>query len=567
MAIDPVRGAVTTGYANTAQQMPMLQATAIGGLVGAIGFLWLFRAWVFDGGDGIWGDQGDARLLIAWLEHWYRWFAGADADWRSPLIFFPERNTLGYSDAYFLYALPYSALRALRIDPFTAFMEVMASLSVIGFASFMRLAICRLDASAPVAALGAFLFAFANMMAVKSGNAQSYCSMLLPVVIDLVAAALESRQRRAIVFAGLAGLLHAFIFFTAYLTGWFFAAFVLFAGLFYALLLGSARGEFLRLLLVDRRDVTLAYTGGFLIGILPFLALYAPILLEGRWRNINDHRVYAPWITDIINVGRDNLVWGRLLEAMQIANQPKRPLVEVELGYSPGVFATWLALTVVLFAQHRRTPVAIDRDRLLLACGIVLISGWLVQLNWFGLRPWRLIYVLVPGAAAVRTTFRAQIVVNLVACILVVVAIERLRPWLRAHRIPTVVVPTFALALMIEQINIRAPRVFSRAEQLSFLADVPAPPPACHAFYLVARPTPASAAWYVHQSDATLVAERFGIPTINGNSSNWPRGWRLNNPYAPDYHEALTDWIRAKGIDAGLCGLEPRIGRWVVGPP
>jgi hypothetical protein len=558
---------MVNGDANSTQHVAMLKVAAVGVLVWTVGFLWLFRSWVFEGGDGIWGDQGDARLLIAWLEHWYRWFAGVETDWRSPIFFFPERNTLGLSDAYFLYALPYAALRALRLDPFTAFMVVMAFLSVIGFAGFMRLAIRHLEANILVASLGAFLFAFANMMAVKSNHAQSYCVMLLPVVIDLVATAFNSKRKCAIVLASFAGLLHGLIFFTAYLTGWFFTEFVLFAALFYALLLGPSRRLFLRIVLVEYRYVILAYAVGFLTGIAPFIWLYAPVVLAGYTRNIGDHVPYMPWVTDIINVGGYNLVWGHLLEVIHVANQPKRPLTEVELGYSPGVFAIWITFTAILLARHHREPAAAGRDRLLLACGIALVAGWLIQLNWFGLRPWRAIYVLIPGATAVRTTFRAQIVDNLFACILLVVAIARLRHWVRAYRIPKVVVPTFALFLIFEQFDVAHPAVFSRTEQLKLLAGVPAPPSVCRAFYLVERATPVTAAPWLHQSDAVLVAVRYGIPTVNGNSSNLPRGWHLNDPSAPNYRQELNDWTLAKGIGVGLCGLDPRIGRWVESAP
>src|SRR4051794_2654500 len=130
-------GHAVTSHSKSVRSGAVLEAMAVGVPVWVLGFLLLFRGWVFDGGDGIWGDQGDARALIAWLEHWHRWFIGAEADWRSPPFFFPERNTLGFSDAYFLYAIPYSVLRALQIDPFAAFMVVMALLSVIGFAGFM----------------------------------------------------------------------------------------------------------------------------------------------------------------------------------------------------------------------------------------------------------------------------------------------------------------------------------------------------------------------------------------------------------------------------------------------
>ncbi len=88
------------------------------------------------------------------------------------------------------------------------------------------------------------------------------------------------------------------------------------------------------------------------------------------------------------------------------------------------------------------------------------------------------------------------------------------------------------------------------------------PPRDCRAFYVVERPAPAGAAWWRHQTDAVLIAVLFGIPTVNGNSSNHPAGWRLLDPSAPDYMLGVKDWARAKGLSTGLCGLEPRTGLW-----
>jgi hypothetical protein len=112
-----------------------------------------------------------------------------------------------------------------------------------------------------------------------------------------------------------------------------------------------------------------------------------------------------------------------------------------------------MAFTAILFVHHRREPSAAGYDRLLLACGIILIGGWLIQLNWFGLRPWRAIYLTVPGATAVRTTFRAQIVHNLAACILLVVAIARLQQWIITHRFSKMIEPVLMVGLVLEQFN------------------------------------------------------------------------------------------------------------------
>ena len=543
----------------------------IGGLLFALGFAWMFRSWFTTGFDSYFGDEGDARILISLLEHWFRFYSGLVPDWRSPAFFYPERGVLGFSDAYFLYSLPYSLVRATGLDPFISFMAVMALLSAIGFSSFMHLAIRHFGAHAWTAAAGAFLFVFADMMAFKMGHAQSYSAMLLPFVVNLVASALKAEKRgNAIMLAAAAGLLHALIFFTAFLTGWFFTLFCLFAAFVYGLLVGRTRAlALVRYLVTEKRSVAVAYGTAFAIGILPFLLIYLPVLFEGRRRSSRGFIAYQPRFTDIINVGPGNLVWGALLDSVGIAARSNRPVAEVEMGYSPAVFATWVALTLVTARRLRHDPADTTTvDRVIVVLGGSLIAGWLVQLNFLGLHPWQILYFLVPGATGVRTTFRMQIVHNLAASLLVVLALERIL----AQRVLSQV-SALALAgglaafLLVEQIDPETPGSSSRARQWAWLQTIPAPPANCRVFYIVANPMPASAPWYVHQSDAIMAATLFGIPTVNGNSSIWPRGWELQDPARPDYLEALRRWVEAKHPGAGLCGLEPRTGRWVSQRP
>jgi hypothetical protein len=543
----------------------------IGGLLFALGFAWMFRSWLTTGFDGYFGDEGDARILISLLEHWFRFYSGLVPDWRSPGFFYPERGVLGFSDAYFLYSLPYSLFRASGLDPFISFMAVMALLSAIGFASFMHLAIRHFGARAWTAAAGAFLFAFADMMAFKMGHAQSYCAMLLPLLVDLAAGALKAEKRgNAIMLAAAAGLLHALIFFTAFLTGWFFTFFCLFAALVYGLLIGRTQAlALVRYLVTEKRSVAVAYGIAFVIGILPFLLIYVPVLLDGRRCSSRAFITYQPRLTDIINVGPGNLVWGALQDALGIASRKNRPVVEAELGYSPIVFTTWIGLTFAIVRRLWRDPVnARAMDRVIAALGMTLVAGWLVQLSWFGLQPWRAVFFLVPGATGVRTTFRAQIVHNLAASLLVVLALERILAQRILSRVPALAFAGgLAAVLLVEQVDPENPYSTSRARQWAWLRTLPAPPANCRVFYIVANPMPASAPWYAHQSDAIMVATLFGIPTVNGNSSLWPRDWEFQDPARPDYLEALRRWVDAKNVGDGLCGLEPRAGRWVLQRP
>jgi len=57
------------------------------------------------------------------------------------------------------------------------------------------------------------------------------------------------------------------------------------------------------------------------------------------------------------------------------------------------------------------------------------------------------------------------------------------------------------------------------------------------------------------------------MPTVNGFSSWFPDNWVLDEPASPGYAAAVRDWAGRNGITQGLCGLDPRAGRWTVGLP
>ena len=153
-----------------------------------LGFVLVYRGWLFTGFDRAFGDDEDGYLALAIIEHWRHVFAGT-VHWTDPIVFFPARGTLGYTDAFFLLGAAAARLRGLGLDAFTAFMVVMAAVSAIGFFGFRRLAIRHFGVPPAFAAMGAFLFAFSNVDAVKLIHVQVYCAMLLPVLCDLALSA------------------------------------------------------------------------------------------------------------------------------------------------------------------------------------------------------------------------------------------------------------------------------------------------------------------------------------------------------------------------------------------
>ena len=166
----------------------------------ALGFALVFRGWLFTGFDG---HSATTRTAISPSpsSSTGATCSPARSIGPTPSSSFPNAarsatrtrsSSLGAADA---------ALRGLGLDAFTAFMVVMAAVSAIGFFGFRRLAIRHFGVPPAFAAIGAFLFAFGNLDAVKLIHVQAYCAMLLPVLCDLMLSAWKG-ARGAPILAG-----------------------------------------------------------------------------------------------------------------------------------------------------------------------------------------------------------------------------------------------------------------------------------------------------------------------------------------------------------------------------
>ena len=523
----------------------------------ATGFLLVFRGWVFSGFDGAFGDDEDGYLALALVEHWRHVFSGA-VHWTDPIVFFPQPGALGYTDAFFLFGVVYVPLRLIGVDVFTAYMLVMAGLAAIGFFGFRRLAIRHFGIPPPYAAIGAFLFAFANMDAVKLIHAQTYSAMLLPVLCDLILSGWTSKRHGA-ALGGAAGVLYAALFLTGFQTAWFFGFVILLLALLYPVTFGFGAGRALAFeALTSRRAMVLAAACGFAIGIIPFLILYVPVFLTGHSRDFAEVASNMPAWRDLANITPENAVWGRLLLWLGIVGRPDRPVWEVELALTPMVLAVFVVGLGILAIQSRRNNDGADRIFVILGAAVIIL--WLLQMEYFGIRPWRVVWAAVPGAKAIRYTFRSQLVANL----LVALVLARVLAGIARPRFLTLPLCTF---LVVEQVNLVWPAVMSRRAAFAWIDAVTPPPEDCRCFYVTPNAGPPGRKGAQHQDDAMLFAEARGIPTVNGYSSWFPDGWALDEPSSSGYANAIRDWAGRNRLAQGLCGLEPRTGRWTSGLP
>ena len=111
----------------------------------------------------------------------------------------------------------------------------------------------------------------------------------------------------------------------------------------------------------------------------------------------------------------------------------------------------------------------------------------------------------------------------------------------------------------VEQINVTDNfRELDRGEQVAMLDAVPPAPDDCTAFWVL----PATGRNPDHASiDAMLIAQRIGIPTVNGYSGWTPDGWNLQ-PGSDAYQVELSRWLDRSGLSQTTCTYDLARHAW-----
>jgi hypothetical protein len=536
-------------------------------LTWALGAAIFFRQQIGSGFDLISGDIGDSRLIIYINEHWFRVFSGL-ADFRSPAQFYPLQGTLGYSDAFFLYQIFYSPLRFFGIDEFLSFQLTLVGLTAIGFASFYMLMSRVFNLTLYLAIGGALIFAFSNMNFLKVGHSQHLTIQFVPLLILFgfeAVKAIGAAPRRAMVFSGLMGSGLALVFFTSYYIGWFF---VLASLVFVPVLLVLNWPQAFIMIKARRLSIgacLLVFTASFLVFLVPFLLTYLPMLLEGRQRSFADNMQFAGWISDLINVGSGNAVWGSI-----VANLPGYPVErlgnsEAFLAPTPLLMIAMMVGAVFVARNGARHPGELrNQGRLILALTITALILMIISIQVWGYSLWWPVWKFVPGASAIRVPYRLQIMNGLIITITVFLILDY---WYRVRRIrggaemSGLLLTGLVAVLALEQINAAPTAGISRANELAFLDKVPGPGE-CRVFY-VADSKPAAKPTYAYQIDAMLISQRVGIPTVNGYSGWEPAGWAIRDPRMGDSYLNFADrWLRRNGVTEQVCAFDEATMAW-----
>ncbi|MDP3895520.1 MAG: hypothetical protein Q8Q62_02470, partial [Mesorhizobium sp.] len=447
--------------------------------------------------------------------------AGQASSLWSPEFYYPFRDALAFSDNHLGSAPVYVLFRLAGLGPEHAF----AGWHLVGCAATFAACVAAmrmLGFGVLASGVAAFVFAFGIPVLEQVYHAQLTYRFATPLAFACFWRAFERNEPGQFARAG-------------FWTVWQFYCSI-YLGMFLLLLLAAtalawfiladrpARRLFLRSLSRMRPRDAVHLSAAFAVLGLAFAALLLPYLLVAREYGFG--RSYAEIDTMLPRLSSyllaDDQPYGAWLSGW-IENIPMRHEHQLFVGFAP--LALFLAGTFAIIRHGTRLPVA--RPSLL-----ALLMLFLLTLHVGG---WSL-YALVahlPGFNAVRAVSRVILVMLLPISIVAATGVEALGNVLRVRSAASSLAFGAALAALLVPELALQPAAFSPISEMQARLDrlmphLPQPLPADAILSVAAVPGADHGA--AIEVDAMMLAQRLGIPTINGYSGNAPPGVSIVTP-------------------------------------
>jgi hypothetical protein len=509
----------------------------------------------FSGFDTFFGDRGDARGFVYFCEHWYQSLL-FKTSLLNPGIFYPIKRTLAYSDLLFGFAAPYAFFRALGFSMFTATELTIILLTFLAYCVAFVLLYRTLGFGLWPSCAGAMFFAFNSPKFNQLTHLQLQYVLLLPLIFALVitfAKRVETiDQRKAAWLLSLAAVCLNVQLATTFYYAWYFVLWTIIF-LLLALAFRSSRHFIIDTVRKFWRAFVISAVV-FLIGFIPILLVYLPVVRAGAWYRFDFVIEMIPDWRALLSMGDGNYVWGWFYK--RIVGDMRPPTwgeLMVGIGLVPSL--AWIALTVasVWLIKRSRNIGTLFLGIMILATSIFIVVGVKVGSHTL----WQYIYNYFPGAGAIRAVSRYIIFLTLPMSIAFAYGLQQAlkfasRPGLR---VAVLLVAAFGV---FEQFGV--PRVngtgFSTTVEERYLKTMAAQLPGdCTAFYVAPGPNPKHATAEYHY-DAMMISSISRVKTLNASSSQFPRDWNFYFFKNPDYEDKVKEWIDSQKITGKVCRVE-----------
>ena len=513
-------------------------------------------------------DELDGRLVLHIQEHWWRVISGL-IGWRDLGMFFPTPDTLGLSDGMLGFGLTHAVLRSAGFGVYQAFLPNLLLWAALGFWGMHRLLRRELGVRPWLASATAGLFLCFSPVTIGPFLAHPQILTVWMVPWSVLAFLWWARHvaegpRRSAVPAAAVAASCAVILLTAFQTGWFVVfsgGLVTVAGLS---LVRSRRREHHEAAVsapdLLRRAASVVVLAALIgVALVPFLRLYLP-----EHRIFGDHpytavRELLPVPCDLLNPSPWNAAWG-WLPRLLLGNAAGRD--EHYFGLPVISLLLFLVAAAGLWRRRRELP-------WLAAPAAVVLIGWGLMIRVGDFSLWQGVRALLPGAGAVRAVFRFNAVLAVPVLVTIAVWAElclRRRPRPRGLAVAcTVLVPLLFAEQWMVYPAWKASR-FDRTVIEARLAAIPPPPVGTVCFYVVPYETGGFEPGLRSQLDAWAVAQRDGVPTLNGFSGLIPSEFSLfagtTRRSEQDYRRAVGDWVSRCHLEGAAAELDLNTATW-----
>lgn len=507
------------------------------------------------------GDRIDIRFCAFINEHLFQVLLGK-AEFLSPAMFFPYKGTLGYSDVFLLHFLAYAPLRAFIENPLTALQFAVISLNFFTFVTMFLFLYRGLKTSFAAATVGSFFFAFNSAKFNQLNHIQLQPLFLLPLMTWILwwfVKELASQSGRDVFKKlALAGLLLNIQLLTAVYVAWYYGFLILLLFLVLLAISPEKRLQFKSLFINHKRPLALA-ASTFVVGLIPFLLIYIPVVMETGTRVYGEVKPMIPRWQSLFWMDSTNYIWGWL--ANSFPSFYGLPLHwEHRIGLGATITLGVPAAALYLLRKHGKTG-ADEQQKYLwpaVLAGAVMAYYLLGMTYWNNHSPWWVVFKYIPGAASIRAVARYALVTALPIAILLALFVDT--TWkkilLRSTAQKFIFIPALCLGvgfLLVEQFGrqftFSKVAEYDRARMLSARLD-----PTCDHFFITMQTKPPEYMAEV-QGEAMAVSMLTGKPTLNGYSGQSPKEWPLWDIATPDYQTKVEKWRAEQGVSGKTCAL------------
>jgi hypothetical protein len=495
-------------------------------------------------------DPGDTRLNNYILEHGYRWLCGDELhrSFWDPPFFWPLRNVAAYSEILLGGAPVYWIPRAMGVVPDTAFqIWMMVTLALDYLAAFVLLRY-GVRSSITAAAIGAFVFAFANARVTQLGHQQllpQYFSVLVAYCLFTSFRRLREQNSANNIAVILAFAFLVLQLYASFYLGWFLVFGLVVLGCCSVFAPGG-RSELLKFLLVNRTAVA----SGLGISILALSWMGYHYITAGQDIGHRPWRIVAegvPRLQSWLYMGPGNLLYGWLYKHTSIGDMP--------MAHEHAIGVGLCTLLLCVYGAHTHWHKLWVRILTYATLSVVLLA----MTYPFGFSPWVGVWKYLPGASVIRAVARICLLLLIPVSIGVALGIDSIKR-------PVVVFVLVAL-VCLEQAHVTSyydkGKVRERVATVSSLVS-----DQCRSFYLPRLSFSGGGMTdpEMSQLDAMWTELAVSKPTLNGHSGQDPPAWRLFDKRVRSKAELLglrqeiKSWADRNGLDPrtiGVIGVEP----------